>query len=211
MSVKLENDVTTKGEFPGKGFVVGKGIVTFVYYFVLIVALCSVVALAKTVVFDRSTAEFYPNLLSWVQTTVGYGIFALVLSQIRSIVSAAFELETPFCAGQGRRLRFVALLFLLLAILGAIFSYACTAVEGTVDAIPSLNACLGGFPSYDDWTLAFAQNSINALSLSKDAIEVQSCGVSIDTTSLVIAGFAWLLSYVFDQGQHLQEEQDATL
>lgn len=211
MSVKLENDATTKGEFPGKGFVVGKGIVTFIYYLVLVVALCSVVALVKTVVFDRSAAEFYPNLFSWVQTTVGYGIFALVLAQIRSIVSAAFELETPFCAGQGKRLRFVAFLFLLLAILGAIFSYACTAVEGSMAAAPSLNGCLGGFPSYDDWALAFAQSAIDPSTLSDATTEAQSCGISIDTTSLVIACFAWLLSYVFDQGQHLQEEQDATL
>lgn len=211
MSVKLENNAATKAEFPSKGFVVGKNIVAVIYYLILIIALCSVVGFVKTAVFDRSIEEFYPGLLFWAQASLGYGIFALVLAQARSIVNSAFEQETPFCAGQGRRLRFVALLFLLLAILGAVFSYACAAVEGSMIAAPSFNACLGGFPGYDDWALAFAQSAIDPSTLSDATTKAQPCGVSIDATSLVIACFAWLLSYVFDQGQHLQEEQDATL
>lgn len=211
MSVKLENSRTTRGEFPGRGFAVGKGIVSFLYYFALLVAMLSIVALVKTAIFDRSSEEFYPSLLFWVQLALGYGIFSLVLAQARAIVAAAFELETPFCAGQGRRLRFVALLFLLLAILGAVFSYACSAIEGEMVAIPALDACMGGFPNYDDWVQAFAQRVIDPFLLVDATKNAQPLGVSIDTTSLVIACFAWLLSYVFDQGQHLQEEQDATL
>lgn len=210
MSVTLEKPRLQEQAFPTKGFDIGKKVVTALYYLALVIALCSVVGLVKVALFDRENPDFGSSLLFWIQTAAGYGIYSLVLYQARTIVESSFEFKTPFCNGQGRRLKIVAISFLLLALFGAVFSYACAAVADSLDAIPAFSACLGGFPTYDDWAVAFGQNVAGVHGIDA-VVASDEFNVSIDTTSLVIAVFAWMLSCVFDLGERLQQEQDETI
>lgn len=148
-------------------------------------------------IFGASSAA---SKIVFAQWTIEMALVAVFLVNLRLLVAEIDDQESGgvFGRSQGKRLRRMALAILTLSIAGFAFSFAAGFIlEG---GLPVLNvgAPLSGFPSHDDWTYAL-EGTYYPPNLQL---------VTIDASTLLFAGVLWALSYVFDYGAWLQEENE---
>lgn len=164
-------------------------------FFLILLAICLV---ALAIGAFRQPLLHWPTMAAFSQWALGALGYSLVLGQLMRVFGPIVKSEAPFLPGQGHRLRIAALLMILLMVTGMAFSYLSSVIAYHALPLPTLGFLLPGFPPAAVWDAMLNGGQIGGLAPAL---------VTIDTTSLMAAGFLWGLSSVFDYGARLQQER----
>lgn len=206
MSVKISS-VENSNEVKPRGLKVAKAVAAFGYC--LSVALligCFLSAIAIT--FDSKANVIGPYApLFLAQDTLGSLVIAIVMYQCYRIIDIYQTKGLFFSRNQGVRIRVIAFSFLFIFLFQVVSTMMYCHAVGANFAI-SLNGDPFGFPSRLMWQLAGMQYSDSDLvSIGTDV----AFNRDINLMPLAFSMIAWCLSYVFDNGRQMQQDQDQTL
>ena len=207
MSVKI----TSSDQRPvatTRGLKAAKALATFGYCLSGVgLAACIITIIGITMDSSINAYGAYAPLIL-AQDMISCIVIAIVSYECYHIVDSCQNEGRFFFARQGRRIRIIATAFLLLFLLQvtATIVYCMTVSGASFTLVPSGDPF--GFPTSQMWMLvdsSYADSDFTSIgadtALNRD----------INIMPLVFAVIAWCLSYVFDYGYKIQEEQDQTL
>lgn len=155
----------------------------------------------------RSVAVVY------IQTSVSLFFLAAVFYQAAHIFTDSIEQENLFLPSHTKRLRTMAMLLVITALLAFASSAAVYVIATGNFPFPGVTFGDWGFSSLDDWALALGENKPlewtdeNGVVYSRTTMH----GPSLDLAVIAIASMIWGFSYLFDYGAVLQDDADHTL
>ncbi|MDO4854389.1 MAG: hypothetical protein Q4A43_03095 [Coriobacteriia bacterium] len=206
MSVRISG-VEASNKVKPRGLKAAKAIAAFGYCFSVALLIGCVLSTVAINIDSKANVlgPYAPLLLA--QDTLGALVVAIVMYQCYRVIDIYQAEGLFFSSNQGFRIRVIAICFLLIFLfqVGSTVAY-CHAVGGNIGI--GLNGDPFGFPSRLMWQLVGTQYSDSDLvSIGTDV----AFNRDINLMPLAFSMIAWCLSYVFDSGQQMQQDQDQTL
>lgn len=202
MSIRIsKQEKPTYRPTESSAFTFAKGISTFFYGIAAISLLISISYLLYYLITGQVTK---PLLATHAQNILCSSVIVFVTYQIYQIVASCEDKERFFQANQAKRLRKISLA-LALVVLAQIIVLTFFSAHGidtqNINVLSSSDIL--GFPDSTMWDVIFEKGE----SLSKVTPTIPDTNYGLAVSALAL----WCLSYAFEKGLELQEEQEETL